>query len=176
MWCQVYTTSRQGETYVCLVNETAKEVVIGDKELLGEHIPSLADDMVTLGELLTVRMSNNHNTREEPRPLTKGRMQRLMTRIQRRLNWLRRTLPRRVRSTTMWLNSSRTPHRNSRTSNSNNGSSTTSSSRIYLLTSSYQIRNRSRGATVYRGHRRGRHQGRRQGRRRGHLQGHHCCL
>ncbi len=38
-------------------------------------------------------------------------------------------LPRRLRSTTMWLNSSLTPHRSSGTS-SNPGSSSTSSSRI----------------------------------------------
>ena len=31
----LYYVNRQGETYVCLVNETADEVVIGDKELLG---------------------------------------------------------------------------------------------------------------------------------------------
>ncbi len=37
------------------MNETADEVVIGDKELLGEHIPTVADDMITLGELLTVK-------------------------------------------------------------------------------------------------------------------------
>ncbi len=50
----LYYINRQGETYVCLVNETADEVVIGDKELLGEHVPTVADDMITLGELLTV--------------------------------------------------------------------------------------------------------------------------
>ncbi len=36
------------------MNETADDVVIGDKELLGKHFPTSADDMVTLGELLTV--------------------------------------------------------------------------------------------------------------------------
>ena len=36
------------------MNEVADNVVIGDKELLGEHFPTSADDMVTLGELLTV--------------------------------------------------------------------------------------------------------------------------
>ncbi len=50
----LYYINRQGETYVWLVNETAAEVVIGDKELLGEHIPTVSDDMITLGELLTV--------------------------------------------------------------------------------------------------------------------------
>ncbi len=50
----LYYVNRQGETYVCLVNETADEIVFGDKELLGEHIPTAADDMVTLEELLTV--------------------------------------------------------------------------------------------------------------------------
>ena len=44
-----------GETYVCLVNETADEDVIGDKELLGEDIPTAVDDMIALGELLTVK-------------------------------------------------------------------------------------------------------------------------
>ncbi len=56
----LYYVNRQGETYVCLVNETADEVVIRDKELLGEHVPTVADDMITLGELLTVA--------EEPTP------------------------------------------------------------------------------------------------------------
>ncbi len=51
----LYYVNRQGETYVCLVNETADEVVIGDKALLGEHIPTAADDMITLGELLMVK-------------------------------------------------------------------------------------------------------------------------
>ncbi len=50
----LYYVNRQGETYVCLVNETAKYVVVGDKELLGEHIPTSVDNMVTLGKLLTV--------------------------------------------------------------------------------------------------------------------------
>ncbi len=50
----LYYVNRQGETYVCLVNETDDDVVIGDKELLGEHFPTSADDLVTLGELLTV--------------------------------------------------------------------------------------------------------------------------
>ncbi len=50
----LYYANRQGETYVCLVNETADEIVVGDKELLGEHVPIATDDMVTLGELLTV--------------------------------------------------------------------------------------------------------------------------
>ncbi len=54
----LYYVNRQGETYVCLVNETADEVVIGDKELLGEHIPTAADDMVTMGELLTVKIES----------------------------------------------------------------------------------------------------------------------
>ncbi len=49
MLCQVYTRS-----YVCLVNEKAEKVVIGDRELLGKHIPTSLDDMITLGELLTV--------------------------------------------------------------------------------------------------------------------------
>ncbi len=51
----LYYVNRQGETYVCLVNKTADEVVIGDKELLGEHISTAADDMISLGELLTVK-------------------------------------------------------------------------------------------------------------------------
>ena len=58
----LYYVNRQGGTYVCLVNETADEVVMGDKELLGEHVPTATDDMVTLGELLTVV--------EEPKPRT----------------------------------------------------------------------------------------------------------
>ncbi len=56
----LYYVNRQGEIYVCLVIETANEVVIGDKELLGEHVPTVADDMITLGELLMVA--------EEPTP------------------------------------------------------------------------------------------------------------
>ncbi len=48
------SVSRQGKTYICLVNETAEDV-IGDKELLGKHIPVQSEDMVTLGELLTVQ-------------------------------------------------------------------------------------------------------------------------
>ena len=50
----LYYVNRQGETYDCLVNETANDVVIRDRELLGEHIPTAADDIITLGELLTV--------------------------------------------------------------------------------------------------------------------------
>ncbi len=42
------------------MNETAEEVVIGDKELLGEHIPTAADNMVTLGELLTVKNESSN--------------------------------------------------------------------------------------------------------------------
>ncbi len=53
----LYYINRQGETYVCLVNETADEVIVGEKELLGEHISFQSDDMVTLGELLTVQES-----------------------------------------------------------------------------------------------------------------------
>ncbi len=51
----LYYVNRQGKTHICLVNETAEEVVIVDNELPGEHIPVRADDMVTLGELLTVQ-------------------------------------------------------------------------------------------------------------------------
>ncbi len=52
-----YYASRQGETYAFLVNKMAEDVFIGDKELLGEHIPVRSEDMVTLGELLTVQES-----------------------------------------------------------------------------------------------------------------------
>ena len=55
----LYYVSRQGETYICLVNETAEDVVIGDNELLGKHIPVQSEDMVTLGELLTVQESSS---------------------------------------------------------------------------------------------------------------------
>ncbi len=34
----LYYVSRQGETYACLVNETADAVFFGEKEMLGEHI------------------------------------------------------------------------------------------------------------------------------------------
>ncbi len=51
----LYYVSRQGETYVCLVNKTAEEVVIGDNKLLGEHVPVNSEDIVTLEELVTVQ-------------------------------------------------------------------------------------------------------------------------
>ncbi len=35
----LYYVNRQGETHICLVNETADNMVIRDNELLGEHIP-----------------------------------------------------------------------------------------------------------------------------------------
>ncbi len=60
----LYYVNRQGETFVCLVNETAKEAVIRDKELLGEHIPTAADDMVTQGELLTVKNESPSKPRD----------------------------------------------------------------------------------------------------------------
>ncbi len=41
----LYYVNRQGETYVCLVNETADDVVIGDKKLLGASI-SLPQQMI----------------------------------------------------------------------------------------------------------------------------------
>ena len=53
----LYYVNTQGETHICLVNETAEEAVIGDSELLGEHVPVKANDMITLGELLTVHSS-----------------------------------------------------------------------------------------------------------------------
>ncbi len=34
----LYYVSRQGETYICLLNETADNVVIGESELPGQHI------------------------------------------------------------------------------------------------------------------------------------------
>ncbi len=61
----LYYVNRPGKTYKCLVNETADEVVIGDMELLGEHISTTADDMVTLGELLTVK---SESSSKETRP------------------------------------------------------------------------------------------------------------
>ncbi len=61
----LYYVNRQGETYVCLVNETADEAVIGDKKLLGEHIPTAAGDTITLGELLTVK---SESPSQETRP------------------------------------------------------------------------------------------------------------
>ncbi len=54
----LYYVSRQGKTYVSLVNEMADEVVIRDNELLSEHIAVRPDDMVTLGKLLTVQESS----------------------------------------------------------------------------------------------------------------------
>ncbi len=53
----LYYVNRQGETHICLVNETAEEAVIGDSELLGEHVPVKANDMITIGELLMVHSS-----------------------------------------------------------------------------------------------------------------------
>ncbi len=50
-----YYVSRQGETYICLGNKTVNEIVIRDNVLLGKHIPVRPDNMVTLGELLTVQ-------------------------------------------------------------------------------------------------------------------------
>ncbi len=44
----LYHISRQGETFICLVNETAEEVVIRVNDLLGQHVPVSTDDMVTL--------------------------------------------------------------------------------------------------------------------------------
>ncbi len=61
----LYYVNRQGETYVCLVNETADEVAIGDKDLLSEQIPTAADDMVTLGELLTVKSESETRPSDE---------------------------------------------------------------------------------------------------------------
>ncbi len=51
----LYYINRQAEMYICLVNESADEVVIRDNELLGQHIPVCPDDMITLGKLLTVQ-------------------------------------------------------------------------------------------------------------------------
>ncbi len=52
----LYHVSRQGETYVCLVNETAPhKVIIGVEELLGEHVLVNSKDIITLDELLTVK-------------------------------------------------------------------------------------------------------------------------
>ncbi len=60
----LYYVNQQGETQICLVNKTAEDVVIGDNELLGEHIPVKTDDMITLGELLTVHTSQGPSTSE----------------------------------------------------------------------------------------------------------------
>ncbi len=52
----LYHVSRQGETYVCLVNETSPDkVIIAVEELLGEHVPVNSKDMITPGELLMVK-------------------------------------------------------------------------------------------------------------------------
>ncbi len=37
------------------MNETADEMIVGEMELLDEHVPVQSDGMVTLGELLTVQ-------------------------------------------------------------------------------------------------------------------------
>lgn len=61
----LYHVSRQGHTYICLVNETADEALIGVDELLGRHVPVDTADMVTLGELLTVQ-SKEVTGQQEP--------------------------------------------------------------------------------------------------------------
>ncbi len=51
----LYHVSRQGETFICFVNEMADEVCFRTEDLLGRHIPVSTEDMVTLGKLLTVQ-------------------------------------------------------------------------------------------------------------------------
>ena len=78
-------------------------------------------------------MSNNRTTREELEPSDQGRMRKLKASIRRRWNWLRATLLRKGRNTTMLWNFYATSHRNFRTSSSSTSSSGES---IYFSASS----------------------------------------